>query len=46
MAFQKYAGLGASGDVDGDTAAALSAQTEQARTTADAGTLVEVDEHR
>ncbi|MET0145158.1 MAG: L,D-transpeptidase family protein [Ilumatobacteraceae bacterium] len=46
MAFQKYVGLGTSGDVDGDTAAALSGQTEQARATADAGTLVEVDKQR
>src|SRR5215218_2172624 len=43
MAFQKYAGLGTSGDVDQPTADALSAQTEQARATADAGTLVEID---
>ena len=46
MAFQKYAGLGTSGSVDTDTAASLSAQSEQARATADAGTLVEVDKHR
>ena len=43
MAFQKYAGLSTSGSVDGATAAALTAATEQARATADAGTLVEVD---
>jgi peptidoglycan hydrolase-like protein with peptidoglycan-binding domain len=43
MAFQKYTGLATSGSVDGATAAALTAATEQARSTADAGTLVEVD---
>jgi len=43
MAFQKYAGLPATGSVDEATAAALSSATEQARATADAGTLVEVD---
>ena len=43
MAFQKYAGLETSGSVDEATAAALAATTEQARATADAGTLVEVD---
>ena len=43
MAFQKYVGLPADGNVDGETAAQLSAQTEQAHATADAGTLVEVD---
>ena len=46
MAFQKYAGLGTSGYVDDATAAALSGATEQARSTADAGTLVEVDKTR
>jgi peptidoglycan hydrolase-like protein with peptidoglycan-binding domain len=46
MAFQKYAGLNTTGSVDGDTAAAMSATTEQARATADAGTLVEVDKTR
>ena len=46
MAFQKYAGLATSGNVDEATAAALSAATEQARSTADAGTLVEVDKTR
>ena len=46
MAFQKYAGLNTSGNVDDATAAALSAATEQARATADAGTLVEVDKSR
>ncbi len=43
MAFQKYTGLNTSGSVDDATAAALTAATEQARATADAGTLVEVD---
>jgi hypothetical protein len=43
MAFQKYAGLPATGSVDRATAAALSAATEQARARADAGTLVEID---
>jgi peptidoglycan hydrolase-like protein with peptidoglycan-binding domain len=46
MAFQKYSGLNTSGNVDEATAAALSAATEQARATADAGTLVEVDKTR
>jgi peptidoglycan hydrolase-like protein with peptidoglycan-binding domain len=46
MAFQKYAGLDTSGSVDEATAAALTAATEQARATADAGTLVEVDKTR
>jgi peptidoglycan hydrolase-like protein with peptidoglycan-binding domain len=46
MAFQKYAGLETSGYVDEATAAALSGATEQARATADAGTLVEVDKTR
>jgi peptidoglycan hydrolase-like protein with peptidoglycan-binding domain len=46
MAFQKYSGLETSGSVDDATAAALSAATEQARATADAGTLVEVDKSR
>lgn len=46
MAFQKYAGLGTSGEVDEATAAALTNATEQARATADAGTMVEVDKHR
>jgi lipoprotein-anchoring transpeptidase ErfK/SrfK len=44
MAFQKYAALPTTGSVDPATAAALSAATEQARATADAGTLVEVDQ--
>ncbi len=43
MAFQKYSGLTTSGSVDQATADALTAATEQARATADAGTLVEVD---
>ena len=46
MAFQKYLGLPASGEVDGETAAWLSGMTEQARATADAGTLVEIDKQR
>jgi peptidoglycan hydrolase-like protein with peptidoglycan-binding domain len=44
MAFQKYSGLlEATGVVDGYTAAFLSATTERARSTADTGTLIEVD---
>jgi len=46
MAFQKYAGLATSGNVDQATADTMSAATEQARSTADAGTLVEVDKTR
>jgi peptidoglycan hydrolase-like protein with peptidoglycan-binding domain len=46
MAFQKYAGLNTSGSVDDATAAALTNATEQARATADAGTMVEVDKSR
>jgi peptidoglycan hydrolase-like protein with peptidoglycan-binding domain len=46
MAFQKYAGLNTSGSVDEATANALTGATEQARSTADAGTLVEVDKTR
>jgi peptidoglycan hydrolase-like protein with peptidoglycan-binding domain len=46
MAFQKYNGLNTSGSVDGDTAAAMSAATEQARATADAGTMVEIDKSK
>ena len=46
MAFQKYVGLPASGEVDGETAAWLSGMTEQGRATADAGTLVEIDKQR
>jgi lipoprotein-anchoring transpeptidase ErfK/SrfK len=46
MAFQKYNGLTTSGSVDAATAAALTAATEQAHATADAGTLVEVDKSK
>ncbi len=46
MAFQKYAGLNASGSLDGETAAALSNMTEQAYGRADAGTMVEIDKAR
>ena len=46
MAFQKYIGLPADGEVDGDTAASLSSVTEQAHGRADAGTLVEIDKAR
>ena len=46
MAFQKYVGLPATGDVDGETAARLAGMTEQGRATADAGTLVEIDKQR
>ena len=43
MAFQKYLGLRASGEVDPDTAAYLAAFAERARGTADSGDLIEVD---
>jgi peptidoglycan hydrolase-like protein with peptidoglycan-binding domain len=43
MAFQKYLGLRASGEVDPDTAAYLAAYPERARGTADSGDLIEVD---
>lgn len=43
MAFQKYLGLRASGEVDPDTAAYLAAFPERARGTADTGDLIEVD---
>jgi len=46
MAFQKYAGLETSGSVDEATAFTLSTATEQSRSTADAGTLVEIDKTR
>jgi len=46
MAFQKYSGIAASGEVDEATAAALSAATERARGVAEAGHLVEVDKSR
>ena len=47
MAFQKYIGLPATGEVDGDTAAYLSsARPSRPTGTADAGTLVEVDKAR
>ncbi len=46
MAVQKYAGLPASGSVDQATADYLTNSSEQARATADAGTMVEVDKHR
>ena len=46
MAFQKYNGLNTTGSVDDDTAAAMTAATEQARATADAGTLVEIDKSK
>jgi peptidoglycan hydrolase-like protein with peptidoglycan-binding domain len=46
MAFQKYSGLNTTGAVDGDTAAAMTAATEQARAAADAGTLVEIDKSK
>jgi peptidoglycan hydrolase-like protein with peptidoglycan-binding domain len=43
MAFQKYYNLPASGSIDADTAAWMSALTERPRGRADAGTLVEID---
>ena len=46
MAFQKYAGLEATGDVDELTAAALTSATERARGSADAGDLIEIDKVR
>jgi len=46
MAFQKYLGLPADGAVNSDTAAYLTALTEQAHGQADAGTLVEIDKTR
>ena len=47
MAFQKYSGvLEATGEVDGYTAAFLTAATERARASADTGTLVEVDKSK
>jgi Putative peptidoglycan binding domain/L,D-transpeptidase catalytic domain len=46
MAFQKYVGLSATGEVDDTTAAYISNLGERARGWADAGTLVEVDKHR
>ena len=46
MAFQKYNGLNTTGSVDSATADAMTAATEQARATADAGTLVEVDKNK
>lgn len=46
MAFQKFLGLPADGEVDGDTAGYLSNLTEQAHGRADAGTLVEIDKAR
>ncbi len=46
MAFQKYVGLEATGDVDESTAVALSTATERARGRADTGDLVEIDKAR
>ena len=46
MAFQKYIGLSATGEVDDTTAAYISNLGERARGWADAGTLVEVDKNR
>jgi peptidoglycan hydrolase-like protein with peptidoglycan-binding domain len=43
MAFQKYAGLSASGNVDSDTAFALTFASERAHGQSNSGTLVEVD---
>ncbi len=46
MAFQKYVGLEATGDVGESTAVALSTATERARGRADTGDLVEIDKAR
>lgn len=46
MAFQKYLGLEASGSVDDQTAALLTAMTLRAYGYADAGTLAEIDKTR
>ena len=46
MAFQKYAGLPATAEVDDATAAALTNATEKAHGTATEGDLVEVDKDR
>ena len=46
MAAQKYYGLSATGSVDEATAGVLSAATERASGTADAGTLVEIDKSK
>jgi lipoprotein-anchoring transpeptidase ErfK/SrfK len=43
MAFQKYAGLEATAEVDAATALAMQTMTERGRASADNGTLVEVD---
>lgn len=43
MAFQKYAGLDATAEVDAATALAMQTMTERSRASADNGTLVEVD---
>lgn len=46
MAFQKYAGLEATGSVDEATAAALGSITARARGRVDAGTMIEIDKDR
>ena len=46
MAFQKYAGLAATGDVDESTASALTSAIERGRGLADTGDLVEIDKVR
>ena len=46
MAFQKYAGLPASGSVDEGTAAQMNGMAERAHGGANSGTLVEVDKRR
>lgn len=46
MAFQKYYGLETDGSIGPETAAMLSAVTEQPKATADAGTLVEIDKSK
>ena len=46
MAFQKYAGIAATGDVDESTASALTSAIERGRGLADTGDLVEIDKVR
>lgn len=46
MAFQKYTGLPATGKVDNDTAAYLTAFGDKAHGLSDSGTLIEVDKAR
>ena len=46
MAFQKYVGLAATGEVDDVTAATLSTTVERVRGAADTGNLIEIDKRR